>query len=144
MYTYEYQHPAVTVDIIVFAEKRDETKVLLIERKNKPYKGCWAFPGGFVNIDETAEDAARRELKEETNLEIENVWQVGAFSKVDRDPRERVITIAFYAIVYGERSVSGSDDASRARWFSLNKLPELAFDHADILNEAMIKARVIR
>ncbi|MDD4534363.1 MAG: NUDIX hydrolase [Prevotella sp.] len=139
MYSYKYPHPAVTADCIVFAHADGETKVLFIERKNGPFKGHWAFPGGFVNIDETVEDAARRELEEETGLQVGEIHQIGAFSKVDRDPRERIITIAFYCIIDKSEEVTGADDARQARWFSINNLPPLAFDHADIL-QAAIKA----
>lgn len=137
MYSYRYPHPAITADCIVFAKDGDETKLLLIERKNDPCKGQWAFPGGFMNIDETTEEAAKRELAEETGLHVEKVWQVGAFSKVDRDPRERVVTIAYYTMLDHLPTVSGHDDARRAQWFSLSALPQLAFDHAEILQQAL-------
>ena len=137
MYTYKYPHPAVTADCIVFAKEQGEMKILLIQRKNEPCKGCWAFPGGFMNIDETADDAAKRELMEETGLTVDDVHQVGAFSKVDRDPRERVITIAFYTIIDETKDVKGSDDAAKAQWFSLDALPPLAFDHEEILRQAI-------
>ena len=136
IYTYKYPHPAITADCVVFAHDGEDIKVLLIQRKNEPCKGCWALPGGFMNIDETADDAARRELKEETGLEVNDVHQVGAFTKVDRDPRERVVTIAYYTIINGIRDVTGSDDAALAKWFSLYALPPLAFDHAEILMKA--------
>ena len=137
MYTYKYPHPAVTADSIVFARDGEDLKVLLIERKHEPCKGCWAFPGGFMNIDETAEAAACRELQEETGLEIGTMTQVGAWTAVDRDPRERVITIAYYTLLPQPVAVKGSDDANRAQWFSLSALPALAFDHADILRQAI-------
>ena len=136
MYKYKYPHPAVTVDCIIFARCEDDVKILLIERKNAPDKGCWAFPGGFMEIDETAETAAIRELKEETGLEVDNLKQVGAFSKIDRDPRERVISIAYYTIIQGTHHVKGNDDAARARWFSIRSLPPLAFDHKEIFDRA--------
>lgn len=142
MYTYRYPHPAVTADCVVFAKCADGVKLLLIERKHDPCKGCWAFPGGFMNIDETADDAARRELREETGLQVDDIYQVGAFSAVDRDPRERVITIAFYAVVDGEQAVEGSDDAQRAQWFSIENLPPLAFDHDEILRAALAAAHL--
>ena len=137
MYTYPYPHPAVTADCIVFAHEEIEVYLLLVERKHDPCKGQWAFPGGFMNIDETADDAARRELLEETGLVVGAVRQVGAYTQVDRDPRERVITIAYSAEIDGRQPVSGSDDAVKARWFSIHRLPELAFDHAGILKDAM-------
>jgi 8-oxo-dGTP diphosphatase len=139
-YTYDYPRPAVTTDCVVFAHEGDGLSVLLIQRGGEPYKGAWAFPGGFLNMDETAEQGALRELQEETGLELSNVTQVGAFTKVDRDPRSRVITIAFYAITE-KRDVKGGDDAARAQWFPLDQLPKLAFDHDDVLREAMEKMR---
>ena len=138
MYCYKYPHPAVTADCIVFYKEDDKLEVLLIKRKNEPYKDCWAFPGGFVNMDESAEEAAIRELKEETGLEVSEVEQLKAYSNPDRDPRERVITIAF--IAESEiKAVKGSDDAKEARWFDISNLPPLAFDHEDILRDALEK-----
>ncbi len=139
MYTYKYPHPAVTADMVVLAHDGNDAKILLIERKNEPCRGLWAFPGGFMNIDETADDAARRELQEETGLQVGKIYQVGAFSQVDRDPRERVVTIAFYTVLPAIRAASGSDDAARAQWFSLHELPPLAFDHAEILQAALAR-----
>lgn len=137
MYTYKYPHPAVTADCVVFARTTQGVSVLLIQRGAYPCKGCWAFPGGFMEIDETAEAAAARELHEETGLDVNDLRQVGAFTTVDRDPRERVITIAYYTIIDGIREVSGSDDAMNAQWFALDALPPLAFDHAEILAKAL-------
>lgn len=137
VYTYQYPHPAVTADCIVFARHAEDTKVLLIKRKNAPCKGFWAFPGGFMNIDETAEETAKRELEEETGLKVNEIYQVGAFSKVDRDPRERVVTIAYYTILEHAAQVQGRDDAGDAQWFGINDLPPLAFDHAEILQRAI-------
>jgi 8-oxo-dGTP diphosphatase len=139
MYSYKYPHPAIAADCIVFAHDKDDIKVLLIERKNEPCKGCWAFPGGFMNIDEAAEDAAKRELKEETSLEVSEVQQVGAFSAVNRDPRERVVSIAYYTEIAEVVAVKGGDDARKAEWFSLKALPQLAFDHDEILKKAVEK-----
>ena len=140
MYCYKYPHPAVTADCIVFNKEDDKIFVLLIQRKNDPYKDCWAFPGGFVNIDESAENAAIRELKEETGLEISIVKQLKAYSKPDRDPRERVITIAFIA-ESKIKEVMGGDDAKEARWFDISNLPSLAFDHEQILKDALEEIR---
>lgn len=137
MYFYKYPHPAVAADCVVFVREGAEVKVLLIERRNAPCKGEWAFPGGFMNIDETAEEAARRELEEETGLKVGSVHQVGTFTAVDRDPRERVVSITYYAELPRVVAVSGSDDARNARWFSLNNLPKLAFDHEMILQKAL-------
>ena len=139
-YCYKYPHPAVTADCIVFNRETDTISVLLIKRNNEPYKDCWAFPGGFVNIDESAENAAIRELKEETGLEISTVEQLKAYSNPDRDPRERVITIAFIA-ESKIKAVKGGDDAKEARWFDISTLPALAFDHEQILKDALEKIK---
>jgi 8-oxo-dGTP diphosphatase len=137
-YTYKYPRSAVTADCIVIT-KEAEPKVLLIERGDEPFKGCWAFPGGFMNMDETTEQCAIRELEEETGLKVSKVYQIGAYSKVDRDPRGRTVTVAYLAIVNKPIAVSGQDDAAKAEWFSLLALPQLAFDHADIMQDAIRK-----
>ena len=137
-YTYKYPHPAVTSDCVVFGFDGKELKILLIERRNEPCKGCWAFPGGFLNMDETTEECAIRELKEETGLEITKVHQIGAYSAVDRDPRGRTITVAYLALMEHAEEVKGQDDAAKAQWFPLNELPKLAFDHDKILNDALM------
>lgn len=135
-YTYKYPRPAVTTDCVVFT-KEEEPKVLLIQRGNEPYKGCWAFPGGFMNMEETAEECAVRELKEETGLTVKQIQQIGAYSKVDRDPRGRTVSIAYLAIVDAPIAVSGMDDAAKAAWFPLSSLPDLVFDHQDIMADAI-------
>lgn len=135
-YTYKYPRPAVTTDCVVFTQE-EEPKVLLIQRGNEPYKGCWAFPGGFMNMEETAEECAVRELKEETGLTLTRIQQIGAYSKVNRDPRGRTISIAYLAIVDAPTAVSGMDDAAKAAWFPLSSLPDLAFDHQDIMADAI-------
>ncbi len=135
-YTYKYPHPAVTADCVVFGFNGQDLKILLIERGNDPYKGCWAFPGGFMNIDETAEQCAKRELKEETGLDIANIEQFHTFTDVNRDPRERVITVAFFGFAKLS-AVKGNDDAASAQWFAINDIPRLAFDHDKILHMAM-------
>lgn len=135
-YTYKYPRPAVTTDCVVFTQE-EEPKVLLIQRGNEPYKGCWAFPGGFMNMEETAEECAVRELKEETGLTVNQIQQIGAYSKVDRDPRGRTVSIAYLAIVDAPTAVSGMDDAAKAAWFPLSSLPDLAFDHKDIMTDAI-------
>ncbi len=135
-YTYKYPRPAVTADCVVIT-KEAEPKVLLIQRGADPYKGCWAFPGGFMNMDETTEQCAIRELEEETGLKLTTIKQIGAYSKVDRDPRGRTITVAYLAIIDKPAQVTGQDDAAKAEWFPLSALPELAFDHADIMADAI-------
>ena len=142
-YTYKYPRPAVTADCIVITREA-EPEVLLIERGDEPFKGCWAFPGGFMNMDETTEQCAIRELEEETGLRVSEVYQIGAYSKVDRDPRGRTVTVAYLAIVEKPIAVTGQDDAAKAQWFPLSDLPELAFDHADIMQDAIKQAFCIR
>lgn len=134
-YAYDYPRAAVTTDCVIFGFDGAQLQVLLIERGVEPYKGHWALPGGFLRMDESVEECAFRELREETSIESEMLEQFGVFSAVDRDPRGRVITIAFYALVRKE-AVKGGDDASDARWFDIDSLPHLAFDHNDILREA--------
>jgi 8-oxo-dGTP diphosphatase len=136
-YTYEYPRPAVTADCVVMT-KEDVPQVLLVERGNEPYKGCWALPGGFMNMDETTEQCAIRELKEETGLDVQQVWQIGAYSKMCRDPRGRNVCVAYLAIVDKPAAVSGQDDAAKAQWFPIDALPPLAFDHEDIMRDAKV------
>lgn len=142
-YTYEYPRPSVTADCVVIT-KEDTPQVLLIQRGFEPFKGCWAIPGGFMEMDETTEQCAIRELEEETGLKISDVRQIGAFSKVDRDPRGRTITVAYLTIVDAPLEVKGLDDAAKAQWFPLGALPSLAFDHADILRDAITLYKSIR
>ena len=134
-YTYKYPRPALTADMVVIA-KGSTPEVLLIQRGDDPYKGQWAFPGGFMEMDETTEQCAIRELKEETGLELSELHQIGAYSKVDRDPRGRTITVAYLAVVDSTRAVEGQDDAAKAEWWPLTTPPPLAFDHEDILKDA--------
>lgn len=135
-YTYKYPRPAVTADCVVIT-KEEDPRVLLIQRGNEPFKGCWAFPGGFMDMDETTEQCAMRELKEETGLVVDHLTQIGAYSKVDRDPRGRTLSVAYLAIVNEPLAVSGMDDAAKADWFPLSSLPDLAFDHNEIMNDAI-------
>lgn len=139
-YTYEYPHPSVTTDCVIFGYDGLKLKVLLIERGIEPYKGRWACPGGFMNPDESAETCALRELREETGLEGAYIKQFHTFSAPDRDPRERVITIAYYALVRISE-VKGADDAAKAAWFDLDTVPPLAFDHDHILGVALRELR---
>ena len=135
-YTYKYPRPAVTADCVVMT-KEEVPQVLLIERGADPYKGCWAFPGGFMNMDETTEQCAIRELEEETGLKVSDIHQIGAYSKVDRDPRGRTITVAYLAIIDAYAEVRGQDDAAIAQWFPIDARPPLAFDHEDIMRDAL-------
>ena len=135
-YTYKYPRPAVTADCVVITREA-EPKVLLIQRGYEPYKGCWAFPGGFMNMDETTEQCAIRELEEETGLKVSTVYQIGTYSKVNRDPRGRTITVAYIAIIDSPLEVQGRDDAAKAEWFPISDLPELAFDHEEIMSDAI-------
>ena len=139
-FCYKYPHPAVTTDCVIFGFNGERLQVLLVERGVEPYKGRWAFPGGFLRMDETAEEGALRELREETGLESAYIQQLHAFSDPGRDPRERVITIAYYALVRLQE-VQGGDDAASARWFPLDEVPSLAFDHDRILRMAVQRLR---
>ena len=137
MYQYEYPHPAVTTDIVIFTIRDGRLELLLIRRGAEPFKGKWALPGGFVGIDESLEDGARRELQEETG--VSDVWleQLYSFGAPDRDPRERVITVAYYALIPSDRlEIRAATDAEAVGWFALDELPELAFDHPKIVGMA--------
>jgi len=141
-YTYKYPRPAVTADCVVMTNE-PLPKVLLIQRGANPFKGAWAFPGGFMNMDETTEQCAIRELEEETGLRVSEVRQIGAYSKVDRDPRGRTITVAYLALIDTPDAVSGQDDAAKAEWWLLSELPHLAFDHYDIMQDAMVEYKQV-
>ncbi len=133
-YCYEYPRASITADCVVFRYEDDKLQVLLIERGNEPYKGNWAIPGGFLDMDETIEECATRELKEETGLDVANFSQVRAFTAVNRDPRGRTVSIALWAVVrYADCVPTAGDDAAKAQWFSIDNLPKLAFDHSEIL-----------
>ncbi len=140
MYTYPYPRPAVTADCVVIGQEADgRRQVLLIRRGHEPYKDCWAFPGGFMEMDETLEQCALRELKEETGLTpTGDLIELKSFSTVDRDPRGRTITVAFL-IETPLTEAKGQDDAAEARWFPLDDLPPLAFDHQEILKVALTR-----
>ncbi len=139
-FCYEYPRPAVSVDVVVVCKnKANELKILLIERGGDPFKGRWALPGGFMEMDETLEQAAARELQEETHLKVGRVEQVGMFSTVDRDPRGRVLSCGFLAILKRENTPTAmaGDDARRVDWYSTKRLPKLAFDHKKIIMAAL-------
>lgn len=139
-YCYKYPHPAIATDCVIFGFDGNDINVLLVERGIEPFKGLWAFPGGFMRINESAEQCALRELREETSLEVKHIEQLQAFSAVKRDPRERVVSIAFYALVQ-LKDVLGGDDAARAQWFPIHSVPGLAFDHDRILRVATERLR---
>lgn len=137
MYHYEYPHPAVTVDIIIFTIRDNELKLLLIRRALEPFKGKWALPGGFIHMDEDLETAARRELEEETGVKDVFLEQLYTYGIPERDPRERVITIAYFALIPSDKiCLQAATDAEAVGWFGMNEFPVLAFDHAEIVMAA--------
>jgi 8-oxo-dGTP diphosphatase len=141
-YSYAYPRGALTVDCVVFGLDDEELKVLLIQRDLPPFEGTWALPGGFVHVDESLDEAARRELEEETGLTNVFLEQLYTFGAVDRDPRERVVSVAHYALVkLSEHRVQAATDARDAAWFGVHDAPTLAFDHATILNMALERLR---
>jgi 8-oxo-dGTP diphosphatase len=140
--TYEHPRPALAVDCAVFGMDDDDLKVLLIQRDLEPFRGRWALPGGFVRMDEPLEDAARRELREETGLERVFLEQLFTFGAVDRDPRGRVVSVAYYALVkLGDQRVRAATDAREAAWFTVWDTPSLAFDHERILETALVRLK---
>lgn len=140
--TYRYARAALTVDVVLFGWDGARLQLLLIQRANPPFAGQWALPGGFVDLDETLDQAAARELAEETGVADVYLEQLFTFGAVERDPRERVVSVAYFALVDLQSHVpAAASDASDARWFTLDALPSLAFDHADILAVAMARLR---
>jgi len=141
-HTYEFPRAALTVDCVVFGFDGGELQVLLIERALEPFKGQWALPGGFVRVDETLDEAARRELEEEAGLKNVFLEQLYTFSAIDRDPRERVISVTYYALVKPtDHRTQAATDAADARWFPVSQAPSLAFDHESILDTALNRLR---
>lgn len=141
-YTYEYARPALTVDCVVFGLDDEDLKVLLIQRDLEPFAGRWALPGGFVNVGESIDAAAKRELQEETGVERVFLEQLFTFGAPDRDPREHVVSVAYYALVrLSDHRVQAATDARAAAWFAIDDVPKLAFDHQKILKTAHTRLR---
>ncbi|MDI1429309.1 MULTISPECIES: NUDIX hydrolase [Polyangium] len=140
--TYRYPRPALAVDCVVFGLDEEDLKVLLIRRGVDPFAGRWALPGGFVRLEETLDEAARRELREEAGIEKVYLEQLYTFGAVDRDPRERVVSVTYYALVkLSEHRVRAATDAREAAWFAIDDLPKLAFDHETIVDKAITRLR---
>jgi len=141
-HTYQYPRAALTVDCVVFGYDEGELKVLLIKRALEPFKGRWALPGGFVRVEETLDAAARRELAEEAGLKEVFLEQLYTFGAVNRDPRERVVSVAYYALVkLAAHETRAATDAAEARWFPVSQVPKLAFDHAGILATGLARLK---
>lgn len=139
MYTYQYPRPAVTVDIVLSCRVDDQVNILLVQRAEPPFQGSWALPGGFVDIDETLEAAAARELEEETGLRGVQLTQLRTYGDPGRDPRGRVISVVYCGELPAgklEQGLPGSD-AAQVRWFPISELPLLAFDHLEIIQESL-------
>jgi 8-oxo-dGTP diphosphatase len=144
-YTYKHPHPAVTVDCVVFGFDEADLKLLLIKRKLDPFKGRWALPGGFIKMEDSLEQAARRELADETGITQLYLEQLYTFGEPERDPRERIISVAYYALVkLADHTVRAASDALEVAWFPVAELPKLAFDHEKIVDTALkrLKAKV--
>ena len=141
-YIYDWPRPMVTTDAIVFCTGQTRDSVLLIKRGREPNKGMWAFPGGFMELDEELVDSAKRELAEETGLTGVELEQMQTFGNIGRDPRGRLLTVSFIGFVSEELEVKGGDDAEEARWFDIDDLPKtIAFDHNKIIHIAIEKLR---
>lgn len=141
-FCYEYPRPAVTTDCAIFRRDGGELNILLIQRGSEPYKGKWALPGGFMQMDETADECAKRELYEETEIKDIQLKQLYTFTDVNRDPRGRTVSIAYTGIINSQDSViKAGDDAEHAQWFNIKDIPELAFDHDLILKYALERIR---
>lgn len=136
-FTYEYPHPAVTTDIVIFTVRDKSLQVLLIKRGLDPFKGKWALPGGFLKMDESLDTCASRELAEEAGLEDVYLEQLYTFGTVDRDPRERVVSVSYFALIPSDNvTLNAGTDAEDAAWFKVDELPELSFDHDKIIQMA--------
>jgi 8-oxo-dGTP diphosphatase len=139
---HKYERPSVTVDVVIMSLRQQDLQILLVKRRSWPFEGMWAIPGGFVNIDESLESAAKRELQEETGVQDVYLEQLYTFGDPDRDPRTRVITVMYFALLDTERlQVRAASDAADVGWFSVYDLPPLAFDHEKVLNYALSRLR---
>jgi len=132
------QEIAITVDAVILKDIKSPTSILLIKRKNEPFKHIWALPGGFLEVNENLINGAKRELLEETGVEVEALNQLKTYGDLNRDPRGRTISIAFIGIIDQVVNIKAGDDAKEAKWFNLEELPELAFDHSKIIEDAKI------
>lgn len=138
----KYERPSVAVDVVMMTLHQKDLQVLLVKRRSWPFEGMWAIPGGFVEIDESLEDAAKRELREETSVQDVYIEQLYTFGNPGRDPRTRVITVVYFALLDGEQlRIKAADDAADVGWFSVYDLPPLAFDHGDILDYTLNRLR---
>jgi 8-oxo-dGTP diphosphatase len=141
-FTYNFPRPAVTTDTLVFRVGKECIEVLLIKRKKEPYKDYWALPGGFLEIEETPIEGAKRELIEETSLKIDVLKEVGTFGDIDRDPRGRTITIVFYTFIKNHQQVAkATSETAEVKWFSVKEIPPMAFDHSEIFKEGLLKLK---
>lgn len=143
MYCYEYPRAALTVDVVIFTLRENQLHVLLVQRGEEPFAGVWALPGGFVKMDESLEEAACREMEEETGLQDAYLEQLYTYGDPNRDPRGRVVTVAYFALIPSDAPVrkEGGSDARRAEWFQIEALPPLAFDHDKIVAYALRRLR---
>lgn len=141
-YSYEYPRPGLTVDCVVFGLDHTDLKVMLIQRNLPPFQGQWALPGGFVRLEESLEAAALRELQEETGITTVFLEQLYTFGAIDRDPRDRIVSVAYYALInLTEYRIQAGTDAEDARWFAIADLPPLAFDHTQIISTAWTRLK---
>ena len=136
------QDISITTDAVIFAEEKEGLYVLVIKRKNEPYQGQWALPGGFLEENELLETGCLRELQEETGLKLEKVERVGVYDAIQRDPRGRTISVAFTTKLSKRKTIKGSDDAAEAKWMLLKEVEEIAFDHGQIIEESLEKLQM--
>lgn len=143
MYTYSHPRPALSVDVVIFSLRESKLHVLLIQRSADPFQGMWALPGGFVRMEESLEEAALREMQEETGLKDAYLEQLYTYGDPSRDPRGRVVTVAYFALIPADANYrkEGGSDAQHAEWYSKDALPELAFDHREIIVYAYRRLR---